>query len=79
MLLQLWKSALETALGVVSAFLYQGLGGSFEDARHRWLPIRLLAWVAQVTATPGGRPAAEPAQDAASARRMLATACGSTA
>ena len=66
------------ALGFVSAFLYQGLGGSFEDARHLWLLIGLLAWLAQVTATPSGLPAAEPAQDAASAMRMprLSSAAG---
>ncbi|MCA1637660.1 MAG: O-antigen ligase family protein, partial [Acidobacteria bacterium] len=30
-------------LAFVGAFLYQGLGGSFEDARHLWVLIGLLA------------------------------------
>lgn len=30
-------------LAFISAFLYQGLGGSFEDARHLWVLIGLLA------------------------------------
>ncbi len=38
-------SVVKTGLGIafVSAFLYQGLAGSFEDARHLWILIGLLA------------------------------------
>ena len=37
------------AIAFISAFLYQGLAGSFEDARHLWLLMGLLAAV-------GGQP-----------------------
>lgn len=39
------KLILQTALGIafLSAFLYQGLTGSYEDARHVWVLIGLLA------------------------------------
>jgi O-antigen ligase len=39
------KSILRTALGIAifTAFFYQGLTGSFEDARHVWVLIGLLA------------------------------------
>lgn len=39
------KSIVRTALGIgfISAFLYQGLTGSYEDARHLWILIGLLA------------------------------------
>ncbi|MDQ3129486.1 MAG: O-antigen ligase family protein, partial [Acidobacteriota bacterium] len=38
-------SVIKIGLGVafLSAFLYQGLAGSFEDARHLWILIGLLA------------------------------------
>jgi O-antigen ligase len=38
------EHALPVALGVafIGAFVYQGLGGSFEDARHLWLLFGLL-------------------------------------
>lgn len=39
------QAIVKTGLGIafVSAFLYQGLAGSFEDARHLWILIGLLA------------------------------------
>jgi O-antigen ligase len=33
---------LAAGLGLLSGFVYQGLGGSFEDARHLWLLVGLL-------------------------------------
>ena len=35
---------LKTALGIgfITAFVYQGLGGSFEDARHLWVLLGIL-------------------------------------
>lgn len=43
------KAILQTALAIafISAFLYQGLSGSFEDARHLWVLIGLLARVGE--------------------------------
>jgi O-antigen ligase len=43
------KFILQTALGIafLSAFLYQGLTGSYEDARHLWVLIGLLASVSE--------------------------------
>jgi uncharacterized membrane protein len=43
------KLILQTALGIafLSAFLYQGLSGSYEDARHLWVLIGLLASVSE--------------------------------
>lgn len=43
------KLILQTALGItfLSAFLYQGLTGSYEDARHLWVLIGLLASVSE--------------------------------
>jgi O-antigen ligase len=43
------KSTLQTSLGIafLSAFLYQGLTGSYEDARHLWVLIGLLASVSE--------------------------------
>lgn len=35
-------------LAFVGAFLYQGLGGSYEDARHLWVLFGLLAGVAEL-------------------------------
>ncbi|MGI8883299.1 MAG: O-antigen ligase family protein [Pyrinomonadaceae bacterium] len=39
------QSIVKIGLGIafISAFLYQGLAGSFEDARHLWILIGLLA------------------------------------
>ncbi len=42
------KTGLEFAF--VSAFLYQGLAGSFEDARHLWILIGLIASFAEQNA-----------------------------
>jgi hypothetical protein len=38
------RNALRLALGIafLGAFAYQGLGGSFEDARHLWLLLGLF-------------------------------------
>lgn len=43
------KAILQTALGIafISAFLYQGLSGSYEDARHLWVLIGLLASISE--------------------------------
>lgn len=43
------KTVLRVSLGVafIGAFLFQGLGGSFEDARHLWVLIGLLAGVSE--------------------------------
>lgn len=43
------KTILQTALGIafISAFLYQGLSGSYEDARHLWVLIGLLASISE--------------------------------
>jgi O-antigen ligase len=43
------KSILQTVLGIafLNAFLYQGLSGSYEDARHLWILIGLLAGVSE--------------------------------
>ena len=43
------NSIVRTALGIsfISAFLYQGLTGSYEDARHLWVLIGLLASVSE--------------------------------
>ena len=43
------KLILQTALGIafLSAFLYQGLTGSYEDARHLWVLIGLLASISE--------------------------------
>jgi O-antigen ligase len=43
------KAILQTALAIafISAFLYQGLSGSYEDARHLWVLIGLLASVGE--------------------------------
>jgi O-antigen ligase len=39
------QTVIKTGLGFafVTAFLYQGLAGSFEDARHLWVLIGLMA------------------------------------
>jgi len=43
------KLVLQTALGIafISSFLYQGLTGSYEDARHVWVLIGLLASISE--------------------------------
>lgn len=43
------KPVLQTALGIafISAFLYQGLTGSYEDARHVWVLIGLLTSISE--------------------------------
>lgn len=43
------KTILQTALGIafISAFLYQGLSGSYEDARHLWVLLGLLAGISK--------------------------------
>lgn len=43
------KMIVRTAMGIafLSAFLYQGLTGSYEDARHLWVLIGLLGSVSQ--------------------------------
>lgn len=40
---------LKTALGLgfIGTFIYQGLGGSFEDARHVWVLIGLLGSISE--------------------------------
>jgi len=37
----------------LNAFLYQGLGGSFEDARHLWVLLGLVVAAANLELTPG--------------------------
>lgn len=39
------KTAL--GLGLIGTFIYQGLGGSFEDARHLWVLIGLLGSISE--------------------------------
>lgn len=43
------KAVLQTALGIafISAFFYQGLSGSYEDARHLWILMGLLASISE--------------------------------
>ncbi len=49
-------AAVRTALGLglAVAFLYEGLGGSFEDARHLWVLLGLLLAASRVAQSPVG-------------------------
>lgn len=40
-------------LAFISAFVYQGIGGSYEDARHLWLLIGLVLAVEKLSVTSG--------------------------
>ncbi|MEZ5345241.1 MAG: hypothetical protein R2681_06745 [Pyrinomonadaceae bacterium] len=41
------------AIAFVSAFIYQGFFGSYENARHLWVLIGLLGWAQDYTPDPG--------------------------
>ena len=45
----------------LDAFVYQGLGGSFEDARHLWVLLGLLLAADRLATRPAVAPAAAPA------------------
>jgi putative inorganic carbon (hco3(-)) transporter len=53
------RAALSCAL--IGAFFYQGLSGSFEDARHLWILFGLLAAAAALTSSENDSAAASPA------------------